>query len=135
VGVVGFAHMHVNELVERVAATGRCDFVGVADTVPATPSLTTVEGSRRANLERALGAPGGPRRFEEWRGLLEEKLDLIRALDTQILTSTELAQEMEKASMLLSDKAYCRIRATSLSVVRRNSLFQLPAALFSTFCH
>jgi hypothetical protein len=28
--------------------------------------------------------------------LLEEKLDLIRALDTQILTSTELAQEMEK---------------------------------------
>ena len=43
--------------------------------------------------------------------LLEEKLDLIRALDTQILTSTELAQEMEKASMLLSDKAYCRIRA------------------------
>ena len=65
--------------------------------------------------------------------LLEEKLDLIRALDTQILTSTELAQEMEKASMLLSDKAYCRIRATSLSVVRRNPLFQLPAALLSTF--
>jgi hypothetical protein len=28
--------------------------------------------------------------------LLEEKLDLIRAFDTQILTSTELAQEMEK---------------------------------------
>jgi hypothetical protein len=27
VGVVGFAHMHVNELVERLAATGRCDFV------------------------------------------------------------------------------------------------------------
>jgi predicted dehydrogenase len=77
VGVVGFAHMHVNELVERVAATGRCDFVGVADTVPATPSLTTVEGSRRANLERALGAPGGPQRFEEWRGLLEERLDLV----------------------------------------------------------
>ena len=77
VGVVGFAHMHVNELVERLAATGRCDFVAVADTVPATPSLTTVEGSRRANLERALGAPGSPRRFEAWRGLLEEKLDLV----------------------------------------------------------
>lgn len=77
VGVVGFAHMHVNELVERVAATGRCDFVGVADTVPATPTLTEVEGSRRANLQRALGASGGPRHFQDWRGLLEEKLDVL----------------------------------------------------------
>ena len=30
--------------------------------------------------------------------------------------------------------ATCRIRATHLSVVRKNSLSQLPAALFSTFC-
>jgi hypothetical protein len=29
--------------------------------------------------------------------------------------------------------AACRIRATPLSVVRKNSLFQLPAALLSTF--
>lgn len=77
VGVVGFAHMHVNELVERVAATGRCDFVGVADTVPATPTLTEVEGSRKANLARALGAPGSPRHFADWRGLLEETLDVL----------------------------------------------------------
>jgi hypothetical protein len=30
--------------------------------------------------------------------------------------------------------ATCRIRAIPLSVVPRNSLFQLPAALLSTFC-
>ena len=31
--------------------------------------------------------------------------------------------------------ATCRIRATPLSVVRKNSLFQFHAALLSTFCH
>ena len=30
--------------------------------------------------------------------------------------------------------ATCRIRATPLSVVRKHSLFQLPAALFTAFC-
>ena len=78
VGVVGFAHMHVNELVERLAATGRCDFVGVADTQPATPTLTTVEGSRRANLARALQAPGEPRVHDDWRAMLDgERFDIL----------------------------------------------------------
>jgi hypothetical protein len=37
-------------------------------------------------------------------------------------------------SHLTSVHATCRIRATPLSVVRKITLFQLPAALFSTFC-
>ena len=57
VGVIGFAHMHVNELVDRFAATGRSPIVACADTVPRMPSLTTVEGSRQANLERTLALP------------------------------------------------------------------------------
>jgi len=78
VGVIGFAHMHVNDLVERLAATGRCEFVAVADTAPATPTLTEVEGSRRANLARALTAPGGPRVHADWRAMLDgEKLDIL----------------------------------------------------------
>ena len=51
VGVIGFAHMHVNELVDRFIATGRADIVACADTRPRTPSMTTVEGSRKANSE------------------------------------------------------------------------------------
>ncbi len=77
-GVIGFAHMHVNELVDRFAATGRCDFVAIADTVPATPSLIDVEGSRRANLARAQHAPGAPRVFADWRAMLAEvPLDIL----------------------------------------------------------
>src|SRR5215475_7837316 len=70
VGVIGFAHMHVNELVDRFVATGRANIVACADTKPRTPSLTSVEGSRQANLKRTLAAPGGPRLYEDYRELL-----------------------------------------------------------------
>ncbi len=77
VGVIGFAHMHVNELVDRFIATGRANIVACADTIPRTPSTIRVEGSRRANLERALASPGGPRGYENYQEMLAaEKLDI-----------------------------------------------------------
>ena len=77
VGVIGFAHMHVNELVDRFIATDRADIVACADTQPRTPSRITVEGSRRANMQRTLAAPGGPRAYEDYREMLRaEKLDI-----------------------------------------------------------
>jgi glucose-fructose oxidoreductase len=78
VGVIGFAHMHVNELVDRFAATGRARIVACADTVPGTPSRITVEGSRAANLRRALALPDAPRRYEDYRDLLaRETPDIV----------------------------------------------------------
>ena len=77
VGVIGFAHMHVNELVDRFAATGRSPVVACADTAPSTPSRTTVEGSRRANLKRTVALPSRPRLYEDYRELLKsERLDI-----------------------------------------------------------
>ena len=78
VGVIGFAHMHVNELVDRFAATGRSPIVACADTIPSTPSLTTVEGSRRANLKRTLALESSPRFYDDYRKLLAtERLDIV----------------------------------------------------------
>ena len=77
VGVIGFAHMHVNELVDRFIATGRAEIVACADTEPRTPSTIAIEGSRRANMQRTLAAPGGPRAYQDYRELLSaEKLDI-----------------------------------------------------------
>ena len=77
VGVIGFAHMHVNELMDRFIATRRANIVACADTIPRTPSRIRVEGSRRANLERALASPGGPRGYENYQEMLAaEKLDI-----------------------------------------------------------
>jgi predicted dehydrogenase len=78
VGVIGFAHMHVNELVDRFVASGRTRIVACADTQPRTPSRTTVEGSRHANFHRALGSPGSPRAYHDYREMLRaEELDIV----------------------------------------------------------
>jgi predicted dehydrogenase len=78
IAVIGVAHMHVNALVDCFAATGRTPIVACADTVPATRSLTTVEGSRRANLTRTLELPSSPRFYSDYRELLAaEKLDIV----------------------------------------------------------
>ena len=94
VGVIGFAHMHVNELVDRFAATGRSPIVACADTVPRMPSLTRVEGSRKANLGRALALPSDPRRYEDYRELLAaERLDIV-ILCPENARHSEIAQEV-----------------------------------------
>ena len=78
VGVIGFAHMHVNELVDRFVQCGRAPIVACADTEPRTPSRTRVEGSRYANLARALAAPGDPRAYRDYREMLDkEDLDIV----------------------------------------------------------
>lgn len=77
-GVVGFAHMHVNELIARFSAIERVRFVACADTVPSVPSATGVDGSRRANLARALRHPDAPRAYEDEIDMLErEELDIV----------------------------------------------------------
>ena len=77
VGVIGFAHMHVNELVDRFITTGRARIVACADTKPRTPSKTTVDGSRQANMKRTLAAAGRPRAYQDYQDMLQqEKLDI-----------------------------------------------------------
>jgi glucose-fructose oxidoreductase len=97
VGVIGFAHMHVNELVDRFIATGRAEIVACADTVPAVPSLTTVEGSRRANLARTLAGPWAPRGYDDYRTMLaEERLDIV-IMCPEISVHAEVAEAVAAA--------------------------------------
>ncbi len=98
-GVIGFAHMHVNELVDRFLATGRVDLVACADTVPHSPSLTTVEGSRRANLARALAQPGNPRAYADYREMIAaENLD-IAIFCPEIARHAEIAEALAEAGV------------------------------------
>ena len=77
-GVVGFAHMHVNELVAQFVAHEKVMLVACADTVANVPSLTDVDGSRRANLARALATAGSPRAYDDYVEMLDaENLDIV----------------------------------------------------------
>ena len=77
-GVIGFAHMHVNELIAKFVALEQVKFIACADTIPSVPSLTEIDGSRRANLRRALENAGPPRVYEDYLEMLDtEDLDIV----------------------------------------------------------
>jgi len=51
--VIGFAHMHINDVGERFALHPRVDFCACADTIPAVPELRVAPYTREWNLDFA----------------------------------------------------------------------------------
>ncbi len=60
-GTIGFAHMHVNGLLDDWARLPNTEWVACADTVPAVPSISELSGTRKHALKRAQTVTGIPR--------------------------------------------------------------------------
>ncbi len=56
-GAIGFAHMHINGLLDAFARLPNVEWVACADTVPAVPSLSQAPSTRAYTMvgELALG--------------------------------------------------------------------------------
>ena len=77
-GVIGFAHMHVNTLIDEFAELPNVQWVACADTKPAIPSLSREFGTRTANLQRAVECTGIPKTYDDYREMLsKEHFDVI----------------------------------------------------------
>jgi predicted dehydrogenase len=82
-GAIGFAHMHVNTLLDRFAelpasCLADVEWVACADTMPVVPSRTHKPSSRGANLKRAQEAIGIPKAYDDYREMLDrEDLDIV----------------------------------------------------------
>lgn len=77
-GAIGFAHMHVNHLLDEFARLPTVEWVACADTVPERPSTTMKHSSRGANLRRAHEVIGIPRVYDDYREMLDrEALDMV----------------------------------------------------------
>ncbi|CAA9333714.1 MAG: hypothetical protein AVDCRST_MAG93-6321, partial [uncultured Chloroflexia bacterium] len=77
-GVIGFAHMHINNLIDAFAELPNVEWVAAADTVPAVPSKITKFTSRAWNLKRAQEQTGIPKTYDDYHTMLEqETLDII----------------------------------------------------------
>ncbi len=77
-GVIGFAHMHVNHLLDVFAAQPNVEWVACADTVPDRPSPSMKDSSRGANLLRAREVIGIPKVYDDYRRMLAaERFDAI----------------------------------------------------------
>jgi predicted dehydrogenase len=77
-GVIGFAHMHINELMRLFGAEPNVEWVACADTVPDRPERVTARFTRAWNRQHALETIGIPRAYDDYREMLaRERLDLV----------------------------------------------------------
>lgn len=78
VGVIGFAHMHVNALISKFAELPNVQWVACADSRPVPDDAPDVVGTRTASIKRALDHYGIPKFYEDYRDMLtDEKFDII----------------------------------------------------------
>lgn len=78
IGVIGFAHMHINHLLERFAAHPQAALVACADTPPLVPEMRPAHYTRAWNLRHALDDLGMPKAYDDYNGMLEqETLDIV----------------------------------------------------------
>lgn len=77
-GAIGFAHMHINTLLDEFARLPNVEWVACADTVPAVPPLCDKPSSRKANLKRAHEKTGIPQVYDDYRAMLDrERFDIV----------------------------------------------------------
>lgn len=118
-GVIGFAHMHVNELIAQFVALEQVELIACADTTPSVPSLTDVDGSRRANLRRALGNAGRPRAYESYHEMLDaEDLDIV-IFCPEISRHAEVAEALAARGIhMVTEKPLAGSLSDALRMVR-----------------
>lgn len=116
VGVIGFAHMHINELMRQFAALPNVEWVACADTRPARPELVEARSTRAWNRRYALETIGIPRAYDDYRDMLAgERCDIV-------LFCPENAQHGEVAEAIAAHGAHLlteKPMAASLAEARR----------------
>jgi len=78
VGVIGFAHMHINNVLGLFAKHPRVELIAGADIAPDRPELRKGPYTRQWNLEHAVNDLGLPKSYDGYREMLEaEQFDII----------------------------------------------------------
>ena len=78
VGIIGFAHMHINEVAKSYTAHPQVEWVACADTKPRHAVPRSAPYTRQWNLDNCVRAFAIPRVYEDYREMLEkETFDLM----------------------------------------------------------
>lgn len=78
VGVIGFAHMHINELMRSFKELPNVEWVACADTKPAVPELVEARFTRGWNVRHAREEIGIPEVYDDYREMLDkERFDIV----------------------------------------------------------
>ena len=77
VSIIGFGHMHINNVAQLYAAHPQVEWAGCADTRPLRPELRKAPYTREWNRENVMGKLGIARSYDDYREMLErEKPDI-----------------------------------------------------------
>jgi len=77
-GIIGFGHMHVNNVAQLYDAHPQVEWVACADTVPLCPEQHPAPYTRAWNQENLVDRLGIPRVYNDYHEMLEEEVfDLI----------------------------------------------------------
>ncbi len=77
-GVIGFAHMHINELMKQFGALPNVQWVACADTRPAVPEKVVARFTRDWNKQHAHEVIGIPKVYDDYQEMLaKEQFDIV----------------------------------------------------------
>jgi predicted dehydrogenase len=77
-GIIGFGHMHINDVAAHYSEHPQVQWVACADTVPIRPELRVAPYTREWNLQHALTDLGVPQAYDDYHEMLEkEDFDVI----------------------------------------------------------
>lgn len=78
VGIIGFGHMHINNVAQLYNECPQVEWVACADTKPAKPELRKAPYTRAWNQENLMGRLGIPKSYDCYHEMLDkEKFDII----------------------------------------------------------
>lgn len=119
VGAIGFAHMHINHLLDEFAKLPNVEWVACADNTPAVPSTTMKPSGRLMNLKHATDTIGIPKVYDCYHELLEkEQLDIV-VFCPENAKHGEVAEAIAKAGVhMVTEKPMSASLSDALRAVR-----------------
>ena len=120
VGVIGFGHMHINDVARRFnEVKPRIEWVACADTVPDVPEAKEATFTRGWNLKYAQREIGIPKAYDDYREMLQkEKLDLV-LIYSENSKHPEIVEAVAKAgSAMVVEKPMAKDLSDALAMVR-----------------
>lgn len=118
-GVIGFAHMHVNGLISDFNKLSNIQWVACADTVPDVPPISKERDTRGYNVQWAHEKIGIPKVYEDYCEMLDkENFDII-IFCPENAKHGEVAQAIAtKGVHMLTEKPMAATLSEALEMVR-----------------
>ncbi len=118
-GAIGFAHMHVNSLLDAFAKLPNVAWVACADTIPELPTRTDKPSSRRANLKRAQEVTGIPKVYDDYHVLLDqEQVDILVCCPENARHAEVVEAVADKGINIVTEKPMAASLADALRMAR-----------------